>query len=380
VIYPGRSPAQCILVVPVSHWIEQLEPYLAALAGRPVLQAAITLAVALLAAVVVDRVLVGGIAAWTRRTRSQIDDQVVALLHRPIFASLLLIGLWLAFQRFHPAPRVAKDVLSLLETVAILIWLVFLLRFVSLALAALSRLESRSALLEPRTVTLFDNLSKLIVVCSAIYALCLAWNLNVGAFLVGAGVAGLAIGLAAKDTLANVFSGIFIIADAPYQVGDYINLDSGERGMVTHIGLRSTRLVTRDDIEVTVPNAVIANGKIINESRGPGTRQRLRVRVGVAYGSDVDRVRSVLDAIAAEHPDVAEDPAPRTRFRGFGESGLDLELLAWIAEPELRGAVLDSLNTAIYKAFAREGIEIPYPKRDVYLRGTGISSPPPDSP
>ena len=144
-------------------------------------------------------------------------------------------------------------------------------------------------------------------------------------------------------------------------------LGSGERGEVTQIGLRSSRILTRDDVEVTVPNALIANDTIVNESGGPWIKQRVRVRVGVAYGSDVDRVCEVLQDVAESHPEVESEPEPRVRFRAFGESSLDFELLAWIREPVLRGKVLHALNIAVYKRFADEGIEIPYPKRDVYL-------------
>jgi small-conductance mechanosensitive channel len=137
--------------------------------------------------------------------------------------------------------------------------------------------------------------------------------------------------------------------------------------MVTHIGIRSTRLLTRDDVEITVPNGVMGNAKITNEAGGPDQRRRIRVRVGVAYGSDIDHVRATLMDVALNHEIVCKSPEPRVRFRAFGESGLDIELLCWIDEPVLSGRVLDALNTQVYKRFLQEGIEIPYPKRDVYL-------------
>jgi len=151
-------------------------------------------------------------------------------------------------------------------------------------------------------------------------------------------------------------------------VGDYIVLDSGERGRVTQVGLRSTRLLTRDDIEVTLPNAQIANAKIVNESGGPWEKERVRVDVGVAYGSDVDQVRHVLLEVAAEVDHVCAQPTPRVRFVAFGDSALVFHLLCWIDEPVLRGACIDALNTAIYKRFQQAGIEIPFPQRDVHLK------------
>ena len=151
-------------------------------------------------------------------------------------------------------------------------------------------------------------------------------------------------------------------------MGDYINLDTGERGEVRHIGLRSTRLLTRDDVEITIPSAVIANAKIVNESGGPHLKERIRVSFSVAYGSDIDRVREVITEVGDNNPQTVKDPEPRVRFRQLGESSLDFELLCWIEEPSLRGVVNDALLTDIYKRLRAENIEIPYPKRDVYIR------------
>lgn len=99
----------------------------------------------------------------------------------------------------------------------------------------------------------------IVVTALAVYFVFLAWQIDVTAWMASAGILGLAVSFAAKDTLANLFSGVFIVADAPYKLGDFIVLDSGERGEVTHIGIRSTRLLTRDDVEVTVPNSIMGN-------------------------------------------------------------------------------------------------------------------------
>ena len=188
------------------------------------------------------------------------------------------------------------------------------------------------------------------------------------AWLASAGIVGIAIGFAAKDTLANLFSGVFILADSPYKIGDYVVLDSGERGKVTHIGIRSTRLLTREDVEITIPNAVMGNTRISNQSGGPHEKYRLRVKVGVAYGSNIDQVKAILMDIAINEAEVCQEPEPRIRFRSFGNSSLDIEVLCWVENPEIRGRVLDALNTTIYKRFNSEGIEIPYSKHDIFIK------------
>ena len=106
-------------------------------------------------------------------------------------------------------------------------------------------------------------MGKILIFIVASYFVLVSWNIDVTGWLASAGVLGVVLGLAAKDTDANLFAGIFIMTDAPYKEGDYINLESGERGYVRSIGLRSTRIMTRDDIEITVPNSIIANSKIL---------------------------------------------------------------------------------------------------------------------
>ena len=150
--------------------------------------------------------------------------------------------------------------------------------------------------------------------------------------------------------------------------GDYVNLDSGERGMVTDIGLRSTRLLTRDDIQITVPNSAIAMSKIVNESGGPHEKERIRITLDVAYGSDIEKVKDIMLNLALASNEVCDNPKPRVRFRNFGESGLNLQLLCWIERPELRGRVIDELSISIYKNFNKENIEIPFPQRTVHLK------------
>jgi MscS family membrane protein len=158
------------------------------------------------------------------------------------------------------------------------------------------------------------------------------------------------------------------VADAPYKIGDYIVLDTGERGIVTNLGIRSTRLLTRDDVEVSIPNAVIGNAKITNESGGPWIKHRIRIAIGVAYGSNTEEVVAILEQIGRGCPGINDNPAPRVRMRAFGASSLDFELLGWINHPELRGRVKHDLLMEIDRRFREEGIVIPFPQRDVHIR------------
>lgn len=308
------------------------------------------------------------LSRWTRHTATDVDDELVAAFHRPLFVSVLLFGLWLLLDRIAlPDPYTTLSE-RLIKSLAIVLWAVFGWKASRILLTSFSGLEGRHPLIQPRTVPLLDNTMKVLVVGAVVYFFFLTWGINVAAWMAGAGIVGIAIGFAAKDTLANLLAGISLIVDAPYQTGDFIVLDDGQRGMVTEIGLRSTRILTRDDIEITIPNSLIANQRVVNESGGPWPKERVRIDVGVAYGSDVDRVRRVLLEIAAAHEQVVEEPEPRVRFRRLGDSALELQLLCWVDEPVLRGRVVDALLTEIYQRFQREGIVIPFPQRDLHVK------------
>jgi MscS family membrane protein len=205
-----------------------------------------------------------------------------------------------------------------------------------------------------------------VVIIAGLLWLLSIWQISLTPLFASAGIAGIAVALAAKDTLANFFGGISIFMDNTYKVGEYIILDTGERGEVVEIGIRSTRIKTRDDVLVTIPNSIIANSKIINES-APIPRFRIRVPVGVAYGSDLAKVENVLLAVADGNSNIEKDPEPRVRLRAFADSSVNFELLCWVKDPRDKGLEVHNLLKAAYKVFEEQSITIPFPQRDVHI-------------
>jgi small-conductance mechanosensitive channel len=309
----------------------------------------------------------------TARTKTELDDLMAHAIRRPIFLSIIFGGVAWATSQLPLDENAVYVVFGLLKSLATIIWAIAALR-IGIGLFRVLARNDKVRIVQPRTLPVFDIVVKLTAIAGGLYFFLLSWNINVTGWLASAGVLGIVLGLAAKDSLANLFAGIFILADAPYKVGDYIILDGegGLRGQVTMIGIRSTRILTRDDIEVTVPNALMGSSKIVNESGGPHAKERIHVKICAPYGSDIDRVRDVLLS-CADDPEVCKEPAPVVRLRNFGHSGLEFELLAWIDDPASRGPTISKLNASVYKAFARAGIEIPYSKHDVYIKQFGPS-------
>ncbi len=303
-----------------------------------------------------------------KRTETELDEMLVRLGARVVTLLVAYVSLFAAIEVMTLPPRISTVLTRLVASLLVLQLMRAGFRAAHIGLLLLSHLRERFPIVEERTIPLFDLVATIFLVGIAAYALLQVWNIDATAWLASAGVVGIAVGFAAKDTLANLFAGFFIIADAPYKVGDYVVLDTGERGEITKVGVRSTRMLTRDDVEVIIPNSAMANQKIVNESGGPHEKFRIRIKVGVAYGSDVDQVAGVLDAIARRNELVCHDPEPRVRMRGLGDSSLDFELLCWVNRPPERGYVSHELYMEIYRTLRREGIQIPFPQRDVWLR------------
>ncbi len=193
------------------------------------------------------------------------------------------------------------------------------------------------------------------------------FNVNVSGLLATAGIASLAVALAAQETVANVIAGFALMADRTFRPGDRLELSTGEVGDVVDISLRTTRILTGDETLLIVPNSELAKARVVNQSY-PTARMKVTHKLGVAYGSDMVRVKKVLMEIAAAEPTVCREPEPVIYFTGFGDSALEIQFVFWIGDFRQKLAILDRVNMEIDRRFREEKIEIPFPQRDVHVR------------
>ena len=202
-------------------------------------------------------------------------------------------------------------------------------------------------------------------------------GISIAPLLGGAGVMGLALSFAAKDTLSNLIAGVLLIMDRPFKVGDRIELwnaprETGTWGDVIEIGLRATKIRNPDNLVVVVPNNEIMRRDIINYTMS-GDDIRLRIPFSCAYESDIERAKALLIEAAHEVQGVKLDPAPIVIVRGFGPSEVNLQLRVWIIEARSRRRIADEITEKALVAFAGAGVEIPYPKRELYIKQGGVA-------
>ncbi|MCP4161304.1 MAG: mechanosensitive ion channel [Deltaproteobacteria bacterium] len=196
-------------------------------------------------------------------------------------------------------------------------------------------------------------------------------GVNIMPFVAGAGVAGVAIGFAAKDTLSNLIAGVLLIVDRPFEVGDRIEVWSAPSGSSTwgdviDIGLRATKIKTTDNIIIIIPNNEIMTRDIVNYTLNSAAI-RVRVNIGVAYETDIDKAKEAIVKVAESCEWSSKTPKPKVVVRNFGETAVDLQLRVWIDEARMRMSTISYITDNVKLAFDEAGIEIPYPRRDIYM-------------
>lgn len=346
---------------------EQAKPYWQFIQSYPIAEWLTIVAIFWLLAYVIRRYAVTLIQHLASKTTSDLDDEIIARLRAPIFSTVFWLGIIIASNSIENNASILTLVPQFALSMIVLSWLLASLNISGRLITAISRDPDRFKRLDIRAEPLLVITSKIILLVIGSYLILIIWGINPVGLIASAGIVGIAVGFAAKDTLANLFSGVFILVDRPYKLGDIINLSSGERGQVTHIGIRSTRVLTRDDIEVTIPNGVIGNEKVVNESGGSHQKMRIRLLVQCAYDADLEEVNKVLMDVAEKEEQICQFPSPRVRVRGFGASGIDIQLQCWIERPQDRGRIMHLSYMAIHKAFKEHNLEIPYPKRDLHI-------------
>lgn len=298
------------------------------------------------------------------KTGSSLDDEILAAIKGPIQVLIIVIGIYLACKTFNNLSLGVVNILDMLATIALILIGAYL---VSNLVKALIRWYIKD--IAPRTDSDLDDhllpfMGKFIVATIYVLALLMilssVFGVKITPLLAGLGIGGIAIALAAQESLSNLFGAIAILIDRPYKVGDRLILENIGQGDVVEVGLRSTRIRTLDNRIVVIPNEDIAGNKIINMSQ-PDSKIRILLKIGIGYKSDVDRACAILEDIATSNPRVAKDPKPRAYVSALGNFAVEITLLVYLTSYRDDLRVPDEIYRQILQRFKQEDIDIPYP-------------------
>jgi MscS family membrane protein len=319
-----------------------------------------------LAARVVSFLVARAVDRIAKRTHTTLDDRLAAAFQRPLTWALFLLGAYAATHRLALPDSALRWIDSVLFAGVVLLLAVAVLQSYGLLLhwyVSQPRVAASSAL-AAEFGPLISKVGKVFIALVTVTILLQHFGVNVQSLVVSLGVGSLAIGLAAQDTLANMFGGFTLMLDRPFRVGDRIRLATGEVGDVEAIGMRATRIRTTDEMLLVVPNSALVKDRVINFNL-PSRALTTRVEVDVAYGSDLQQALRLLAGAARAVPQVDHDREPFVAVKEFGDGSLVLALSFWVRDYLDEGAARSAVLTQIHDRLRAAGIERPLPARRV---------------
>jgi MscS family membrane protein len=301
---------------------------------------------------------------FAAKTETKLDDMIFERTKHPIFYLVLAGGLKLALSYLGVNGFVAIFVNIIMAIVFVFI----LSRAVDVVIKIWGSLVAHktNTKLDEILLPLLHKFSKVVFVIVAIMWILSILNINITPYLAGVGISGIVLGLALQSSLKNIFGGVSLIIDGAIKVGDKIRLESGEVGEIIDVGLRSTKIRTYDNEELTVPNGYLADSKVQNYTR-PTKKMRVWVAFGVEYGADAKKVSSLLEKELKMLSGIMKDPAPKVQFLSMGDFALEFKAYIWVDSWKDAYTLKLEATQLIYDTLNKKKIGIPYPTQTVIL-------------
>ncbi len=301
-----------------------------------------------------------------KKTKTEVDDILIRAVKKVVTYSVPVIGLMVALTPLALQTPIPERILFTILTVLLMRGAISLVDDASQWLEE-TWVERTASTLDKGLLPLARKALKTTIAILAVLIILGKWQVQIAPLLGALGIGGLAIALALNSSLSNLFSGIQLILDGSVNVGDKVQLESGEVGVVLDIGLRTTLMQTYDNEVISLPNSQLANARIKNYTK-PDATIRVGVNFGVAYGSDVAEVkRVVLDAIS-QLGGILQEPEPQVLFLNMGDFSLDMTARVWVDNYGKQFARKLEMTELIYNTLNDNGIEIPFPTRTVYMK------------
>ena len=328
----------------------------------------ITFLIILVVTLILRALILRALRHWADRTNHHLDDLIVQAIKLPSLFLCLAVALHLAVE-FSELP--VRYVYYVTKIIHLVIVLSVVIGATHVSGMLFRYYISRYELPVAAPGLAIGVINGILWILGFLIALTIL-GVSIAPLLTALGIGGLAVSLALKDTLENIFAGINVLMEKSIRVGDFIRLESGQEGTVKDITWRTTRIELLSNNTVIIPNSKLAQSVVTNYHL-PEKSLTLRLPVSVSYRTDPQRVEEVLVEVArkaaGEVPGLLVEPEPEVRFSpGFGESSLDFTLNCQVAEFSDQYLVQHELRKRIFQRFKEEGIEIPFPQRTVHLR------------
>lgn len=303
------------------------------------------------------------------KTKTDLDDKIVAKLSMPLSVLSILFALALAAKELVLSEESLLLVHNVIFSASVVVFAYIIYAVVNLiAIRFLRKVASKTkSNVDDSLLSLLNSVMNVALVVIALLYILEMWGIEITPLLAGLGIAGLAVALALQPVLSNIFSGASMVLDSSIRVGDLVYLDQNTKGKILKVGLRSTRILTFDNELIIIPNSKLAESAIQNVAL-PSPISRAVVPFNVAYGSDIDKVKRVVLKEIKSIKNVLEEPEPMVRFIEMGDSSLNFKAYFYVNTFDNRFPAIDEANTKIYNALNKNGINIPFPQMDIHLK------------
>jgi len=320
--------------------------------------------IAFLSRLIVKKVL----KPLAQKTKTKIDDLIIKNLSSIIFYIVIVLGFKFGFQHFEFKTTIFN---SLIDSILIFIICILMIRIINDFSQhwLMEWAYKTKSTADDRLIPIVVKIIKVVVIVLAVIFACDAWKIDITPLLATAGIAGIAVSLAVKDSLNNIIGGIQLVLDKTFKVGDKVQLESGEMGVILDIGLRTTKLKTYDNEMIYIPNGYLANAKIKNYTM-PDLSIRVNVNFGVEYGSDTEKVRKVVLNALKSIDSVLEEPAPQVQFLKMADFSLDFIARGWVKNYGEAYSTKLRMTDEIYSALSKANIGIPFPTQTILTKPT----------
>ena len=338
--------------------------YLTGLLGKEYLVVIVIMITSLIGSKIVQFIIVRFLHRLTAKTKTDIDDKIIAAISKPIIISVILVGL-----------QISLTMLTVLTEYQFWISTGFFIIYTLIGAMVVSRivkifvskgLHAKTGV--TNTPNLLNNVISILIYLIALFVIMGHFGTDLTGAIAALGVGGIAIALALQGTLSNFFAGLHIISDRPVSVGDFIELDAETKGFVEDIGWRSTRIRTIGNVSIIIPNSKLSESVIINNTL-PSKPTSVIVKCGVAYTENLEKVEKVVLEVAKEIQKTVDgavkDHEPLMRFNNFGDSNIDFSVILRVEEFTSKYVITHEFIKALKKRFDREKIEISWPMRKI---------------
>ena len=307
-----------------------------------------------------------------KKTETQVDDMIFKSTKWPLYFIILLIGVKVATLPLQLSTNYVNFINNFVQSIIYIIIAFIATSITNILVDSWGKkfTERTESKIDDQLLVIAHRFFKILYILLALLFILQLWGVQIAPLLASLGIAGIAIGFAVKDTLANIFGGIQLIIDKTFKVGDKIELNDGTLGVIKDISLRSTRVRTYDNELIIIPNGILANEPIKNHVQ-PELKQRVVVPFSVEYGSDVDRVKKVVLNVIRKVENFMEDPEPSVMFMEMADFSLNFKAFFWVPSYEYAFAAKEQANCLIYKTLNKESIGIPFPTRTIYIKEEG---------